>query len=316
MAQINSRVADEDKEKAEKVLKLHGLSMSGYFASIVEYIADSGAIPFEIKPKPKLINLDEVYAEAVNKFIDLHHRLLALKCSLQPGVEDQLEQSQPHRNDFHLITAYLRENERYVYRAPCQIEKITISDGQVLDFSSSREGFNTAQSSLAEALSCVSFNNYPLRQSDLDEMDAPLAAAKKVLDSLRSRCSHDLNEESKAAFFAIAAKDAIQAARALTEGPYDPLSFPPTFNTVDACCRDALACHKRVGPGKWSTQAARIAEHLVKMRNEIDRWNQERLTHATLQNNYEWLNFKSDIIDLTDELVRALLRSTMRNGSR
>jgi len=109
MAQINARVADEDKEKAEKVLKAHGSSVSGYFASVIEYIADTGAVPFEIKQKPKLVNFDEVYAEAVEKFSDLYNGLVSMNKVMQPGITDQWERCRPLCNDHSLAMSFCKK---------------------------------------------------------------------------------------------------------------------------------------------------------------------------------------------------------------
>lgn len=315
MAQINARVADEDKIKAEKVLKALGLSMSGYFASIVEYIADSGAIPFEIKQKPKLVSLDEVYTEAVNKFFDLYQGVLALRNSMQPGIEDQWERCRPLCNDHSLAIGFLSDNERYVFNAPCQVEKVNIGDGQVLDYSLSREKFIAVKSSLSAALRCANFNSRPLTQFDLDEMADSLAEAEKGLQSLLAMVPSERSESSQAAFFVMAARDTVHAARSLTDGPYELWSFTTWLSRLDAGCRDVLACQKRIGVSKWNTQVSKVASQLVTMKGEIDRWNQERLKYATLQNNYGWLSFSSDAIDIADEMVRTLQRSIARDGS-
>jgi addiction module RelB/DinJ family antitoxin len=311
MAQVNARVDDEDKEKAEKVLKAHDLSVSGYFASVIEYIADTGAIPFEIKQKPKLVNLDEVYAEAVNKFSDLYNGLVSLKGSMQPGIEDQMVRCRPVCNDHSLAIDFLRDNERYVYGAPCQVEKVDIGDGQILDCSRSREIFDVAKSRLAEALRCANFNNRPLSQADLDEMAGALSDADAKLKSLHTMVPEKQSVESLVAFFVMSAMDTVHAARALTEGPFDHWAFSRWFSRLDAGCRDAQSCQKRIVASKWNAQIQKVVDQLVKVRGEVDHWNQERLTHAS-QNDLKWLSFRGNTIDVADELVRTLKRSTVR----
>lgn len=315
MAQINARVADEDKEKAEQVLKIHGLSVSGYFASVIEYIADTGAVPFEIKQKPKLVNFDEVYAEAVEKFSDFYNGLASMKNAMQPGIDDQMERCRPLCHDHTLALSFLRENERYVYGAPCQVERVEIGDGSLRDFSLSREKFNAVKSRLGEALSCINFNNRPLERGDLEQMESSLSDAAMELQALRDLVPGDRSTASRVAFFVVAAMDAVQAARALTEGPYEIFMFTHWFSRVDAGCREVQSCHKRVGASKWDIQIQQVVNQIVKVRKEIDLWNQQRLEYAS-KNNLAWLKFQGDAIDVADELVRALQRNAVRGGSR
>ncbi|HDS1738524.1 type II toxin-antitoxin system RelB/DinJ family antitoxin [Pseudomonas putida] len=315
MAQINARVADEDKEKAEQILKAHGLSVSGYFASVIEYIADTGAVPFEIKQKPKLVNFDEVYAEAVEKFSDLYNGLVSLKNLMQPGVSDQLERCRSLCNDHSLAISFLQENERYVYGAPCQMEKVSIGNGSLLDFSLGRERFPAVKTGIAHALSCVNFNTRDLERSDLEEMSGALSEAGKVLQSLRDLSPGERSTESRIAFFVTAALDAIQAARVLTEGPYEPFMFHHWFTRLDAVCRDVVACRKRVGATKWDAQIQMVADCVATVKNEIDVWNGKRLDFAS-QNNSNWLSFHGNAIELADEQVRKLQRAALRGGSR
>lgn len=311
MAQVNARVDDDDKEKAERTLKAHDLTISGYFASVIEYIADTGAIPFEIKQKPKLVNLDEVYAEAVNKFSDLYNCLVSLKDSMQPGIEDQMVRCRPVCNDHNLAIDFLRDNERYIYGAPCQVEKLEIGDGQILDFARSREIFDVAKSRLEEALRCANFNNRPLNQADLDEMTGALSDADVKLKSLHAMAPEKRSVESLVDFFIMSAMDTVHAARALTEGPYDLWGFSRWFSRLDAGCREAQSCHKRIVASKWSTQIQKVIDQLVKVRGEIDHWNQERLIYAS-RNDLKWHSFSGNAIDVADELVRTLKRSTKR----
>lgn len=315
MAQINARVADEDKEKAEQILKAHGLSVSGYFASVIEYIADTGAVPFEIKQKPKLINFDEVYAEAVEKFSDLYNGLASMRNAVQPGIDDQMERCRPLCHDHSLALSFLRENERYVYGAPCQVEKVEIGDGSLRDFSLSREKFPVVKARLAEAIRCLNFNNRPLEPGDLQQMESALTDAEAELQALRNLVPSERSSESRVAFFVIAAMDAVQAARTLTEGPYDLFMFTHWFSRVDAGCREVHSSCKRVGQSKWDLQIQQVVNQIAKVRTEIDRWNQQRLEYAS-KNNLKWLSFPGDAIDVADEMVRTLQRNAVRGGSR
>lgn len=315
MAQVNSRVADEDKEKAEQVLKSLGLSISGYFASVIEYIADTGAVPFEIQQKPKLVNFDEVYAEAVEKFSDLYNGLVSLKKTLQPGIEDQMARCESLSHDHSLAVSYLRGNGRYVYGAPCQVEKVEIGDGHIRDYSLSREKFQALQSRLAEALCCLNFNNRALEQTDLEEMGNALSMAGSDLQTLRNFVPADRSTESRIASFVIAAVDALKAARLWTAGPYDPYTFNHWFAQLDAGCREVQACHKRVGPSKWSAQIQEVVDQIAVVRKEVDHWNQRRLEYGS-KNNRDWLNYQGDHIDVADELVRTLQRTTSRAKAR
>lgn len=311
MAQVNARVDDIDKEKAEKILKAHGLSISGYFASVIEYIADAGAVPFEIKQKPKLVNFNDVYAEAVNKLSELHNSLISLKNAMQAGLVDQMVRCRPVCNDHALFIDFLRDNERYVYGAPCQVEKVEIGNGQILDYSRSREIFGGVISLLADALCCANFNSRPLSQDDLDEMAVALSGADEKLKSLQSLVPVEQSIESSIAFFVMAAEDTVHAARGLTEGPFDDWAFSRWFSRFDAGCRDVQACQKRVGASKWNAQIQNVVDQLAKVRREVDHWNQERLTHAS-QNNLEWLKLSGNAIDVADELVRSLKRNAVR----
>jgi addiction module RelB/DinJ family antitoxin len=315
MAQINARVADEDKEKAEKVLKAHGSSVSGYFASVIEYIADTGAIPFEIKQKPKLVNFDEVYAEAVEKFADLYNGLVLMSKAMQPGITDQWKRSRALCNDHSLAMSFLQENERYVYGAPCQMEKVTTGDGSQHDFSLGRERFPALKTGLAHALRCINFNSRPLDRSDLDEMSEALSGAEAALQSLRDLSPGERSIESRIAFFITAALDALQAAKVLTDGPNEAFMFHHWFTRLDAVCRDVVACHKRVGSTKWDAQIQLVVEHVATVKNQIDEWNRKRLDFAS-QNSSNWLAFQGNAIDVADEQVRKLQRTALRGGSR
>lgn len=315
MAQINARVSDEDKVAAERVLKEHGLSMSGYFASLIEYIADTGAIPFEIKSKPKLINLDEVYAEAVEKFSDLYTGLALLRDEMKPGILDQASRCQPLCDDYSFALSFLRDNERYVYGAPCQMEKLTIGDGSQHDFSLGRERFPKVKAGLAHALRCVNFDTDPLGLADLAEMTTALTEVGVALQGLRDLSPLERPLESRIAFFVTAAMDALQAARVLTESPYEPFMFHNWFTRLSAANRDVATCRKRVGTTKWDAQIQAVVDHVLKVKTEIDLWNQKRLDRAS-QLGAQWGSFQADLIDAADEQVRRLQRIAMRGGSR
>lgn len=60
------------------------------------------------------------------------------------------------------------------------------------------------------------------------------AEAEKGLHSLRAMVPSEGSGESRVAFFVMAARDAVQAARALTKGAYEVLSFTRWFPRLDA----------------------------------------------------------------------------------
>lgn len=315
MAQINARVADEDKEKADQVLKSHGLSVSGYFASIIEYIADTGAIPFEIRQKPKLVNLDEVYSEVVEKFSDLYNDLVSLKKSMEPGIGDQMTRCEPVSRDYSYAVSFLRENERYVYGAPCQLEKAVIGDGSLRSFSLSRERFALLEGLLAEALRCANFNSRQLESDDLKQMADAISDVKVPLQFLRDLMPAQRSVESRIAFFLIAAKDAVHAARGLTEGPYDQIMFPHWRSRFDAGCRQVQACRKRVGESAWDNEIQELVKQVCQIKKEIDLWNYRRLEYAS-KNDLKWLNFPGDAIAVAEKKIFMLQQGAMRTGWR
>ncbi|WP_210487780.1 type II toxin-antitoxin system RelB/DinJ family antitoxin [Pantoea ananatis] len=85
MAQLNTRVKDESKEKAEPILQAAGYTFSSYFSALTDYIAETGSLPFQIRYKPSMVNPQEVFSEALQKFKTVWGRLKSFTESLKPG---------------------------------------------------------------------------------------------------------------------------------------------------------------------------------------------------------------------------------------
>jgi len=203
-----------------------------------------------------------------------------------------------------LVAGFLKENQRYVYNAPCQIDTIGGSEGR--EFSLSREKFAVLDTYLSGALACTYDNSRPLAQFDLDEMTDLLSSAEEVIQSLLAMCPAGSSEESRVASFVAAADDMARSARALTDGPYDPHVFPARFSRLDAGSRDVLANRRRIGKSRWDRDIFELSEHLVELRRSVDQWNEERPGHA-IRNNYQWLAFDASQIEVAEEMIRACI---------
>lgn len=120
MAQLNTRVKDESKEKAEPVLAAAGYTFSSYFSALTDYIAETGSLPVQIRYKPAVVNPEEIFSEALLHFKTVWGRLKSFTESLQA------EQPLPHRmamtamQDIEDAYRFYRTNEDLILSAPGQ----------------------------------------------------------------------------------------------------------------------------------------------------------------------------------------------------
>jgi len=120
VAQLNTRVKDESKEKAEPILLAAGYTFSSYFSALIDYIAETGSLPFHIRYKPAVVNPQEVFSEALQKFKTVWGRLKHFTESVKPG------QSLPDKTigmamkDIDEAYAFYRNHEELILSAPGQ----------------------------------------------------------------------------------------------------------------------------------------------------------------------------------------------------
>ncbi|MCV3773708.1 type II toxin-antitoxin system RelB/DinJ family antitoxin [Enterobacter sp. RD4-1-1] len=120
MAQLNTRVKDESKEKAEPILLAAGYTFSSYFSALTDYIADTGSLPFQIRYKPAAVNPQEVFSEALQKFKTVWGRLKHFTQSVQPGQSLPDNAVAMAMKDIEEAYSFYRNHEDLILSAPGQ----------------------------------------------------------------------------------------------------------------------------------------------------------------------------------------------------
>lgn len=120
MAQLNTRVKDESKEKAEQVLAAAGYTFSSYFSTLTDYIAETGSLPFQIRYKPAAVNPQEVFSEALQKFKAVWGRLNHFILSAQSDSSLPEMGIVKAMQDIEEAYTFYRNNEDLILSAPGQ----------------------------------------------------------------------------------------------------------------------------------------------------------------------------------------------------
>jgi antitoxin component of RelBE/YafQ-DinJ toxin-antitoxin module len=140
MAQLNTRVKDESKEKAEAVLLAAGYTFSSYFSALTDYIAETGSLPFHIRYKPAAVNPQEVFSEALQKFKTVWGRLKGFTQSVQPGHTLPDKAITMAMKDIEEAYSFYRNHEDLILSAPGQ--RTGSPAGGYNNFPASLEGIN------------------------------------------------------------------------------------------------------------------------------------------------------------------------------
>lgn len=120
MAQLNTRVKDESKEKAESVLLAAGYTFSSYFSALTDYIAETGSLPFHIRYEPTMVNPQEVFSEALQKFKTVWGRLKHFTQSVNPGESLPDKAIAKAIQDIEEAYNFYRNHEALILTAPGQ----------------------------------------------------------------------------------------------------------------------------------------------------------------------------------------------------
>ncbi|MEL5407764.1 type II toxin-antitoxin system RelB/DinJ family antitoxin [Serratia nevei] len=120
MAQLNTRVKDESKEKAEQVLAAAGYTFSSYFSTLTDYIAETGSLPFQIRYKPAAVNPQEVFSEALQKFKAVWGRLNHFILSARSDSSLPEMAIVKAMQDIEEAYTFYRNNEDLILSAPGQ----------------------------------------------------------------------------------------------------------------------------------------------------------------------------------------------------
>lgn len=140
MAQLNTRVKDESKEKAEAVLLAAGYTFSSYFSALTDYIAETGSLPFHIRYKPAAVNPQEVFSEALQKFKTVWGRLKSFTQSVEPGNSLPDKLTSMAMKDIEEAYSFYRNHEDLILSAPGQ--RTGSPAGGYHNFPASLDGIN------------------------------------------------------------------------------------------------------------------------------------------------------------------------------
>lgn len=140
MAQLNTRVKDESKEKAEPVLLAAGYTFSSYFSALTDYIAETGSLPFHIRYKPAAVNPQEVFSEALQKFKTVWGRLKGFTQSVEPGTSLPDKLTAMAMKDIEEAYSFYRNHEDLILTAPGQ--RTGSPAGGYNNFPASLDGIN------------------------------------------------------------------------------------------------------------------------------------------------------------------------------
>lgn len=150
MAQLNTRVKDESKEKAEPILLAAGHTFSSYFSALTDYIAETGSLPFQIRYKPALVNPQEVFSEALQKFKTVWGRLKHFTQSVQPGQSLPDKAVAMAMKDIEEAYSFYRNHEDLILSAPGQ--RTASPAGGYNHFPVSLDGINRLSGVLRQAV--------------------------------------------------------------------------------------------------------------------------------------------------------------------
>ncbi|EMW0831576.1 MULTISPECIES: type II toxin-antitoxin system RelB/DinJ family antitoxin [Enterobacteriaceae] len=154
MAQLNTRVKDESKEKAEPILLAAGYTFSSYFSALTDYIAETGSLPFQIRYKPAVVHPEEVFTEALQRFKMVWVRLKHFTESTSPGTGLPDKVVMTAMADIEEAYRFYRANEDLILSGPGQ--RVGTSAEGYQQFPASLEGINQLYSVLRQAVTNLS----------------------------------------------------------------------------------------------------------------------------------------------------------------
>ncbi|EKP0300223.1 type II toxin-antitoxin system RelB/DinJ family antitoxin [Aeromonas veronii] len=150
MAQINTRVKDESKEKAELVLAAAGHTFSSYFSALTDYIAETNSLPFQIRYKPAVVSPVEVFTEVLQRYKTVWGRLNHFSESLVPEQQPLDKIAMKIQSDIDEAYRFYRANEDLILLAPGQLTDSAVGENK--GFPASLDAINQLNSSLRLAV--------------------------------------------------------------------------------------------------------------------------------------------------------------------
>lgn len=218
MAQLNMRIADADKEAAEKVARSAGLSLGEYLGTIVSYMSSNGTLPVVIKFKPVSIKPEEVFQQAIVKFRNAYMEVEDLyENVLKEGEMTPLKLLRQPIDSISAAESFYKKNESQIALAPGQLEKLAISPTEHHMFARCREHFPYISMHLVTAIRMVNMNNRPVNHKDLSEMEEALKQAAQQINILQEMVEDEISPSSRCAFFIRDVEDATSCALMATQ---------------------------------------------------------------------------------------------------
>lgn len=302
MAQINVRVADEDKNIAEEVAKAAGYSLTEYLGLVISYLAEHRTMPVVIRYKTEALKPEEVFQQALVKYRDAYIRVSNLCCNeLKPGQMTPLEALRGPIDDIDSAQKFYESFERLIAMAPAQLDKSVISDSQYIMFPRCREHFPYIPGFLRTAIRMVNMNNRPIDGADLEQMHAALKYAANHINILQSMLEYETSASSRTVFFLRDTEEALACARKVTEPNEKYMLCLAWKSRMDMNIRQAKEAYERIGVVPYLNELAVVLKKLEIVKDAVHRYLE--LTSEPMR------GFDTQI---TDELSEAL--SAAKNG--
>lgn len=218
MAQLNIRIADADKEAAEKVARSAGFSLGEYLGTVVAYMSSNGTLPVVIKFKPVSIKPEEVFQQAIVKFRIAYMEVEHLhEHVLKEGEMTSLKLLEQPIDSISAAESFYKKNESHIALAPAQLEELTLSSTEHRMFSRCREHFPYIPGHLRTAIRMVNMNNRPVNHQDLSEMQEALQRAAQQINILQEMVEGDISPSARCEFFIRDVLDATSCAMMATQ---------------------------------------------------------------------------------------------------
>ncbi|MGU7813630.1 hypothetical protein [Burkholderia sp. AW49-1] len=248
MAQINIRVPDEGKAIAENVAAKSGLSLTEYLRAVIDFISEHGALPVVIQTKTEAIDPNEIFQEAVLRFRNAYGGVVNL-CDivLHPGEMTPLDKLRVAIDDVQSAESFYSSQEHAIEQAPCQLERIAISQGEFTMFARCREHFPRVAALLRNAIRMVNMNNRPVSEEDLGEMRQCTEEAARHINILQGMISTTTSAESSVHFFLRDVREALECARAATKPGEAFILCTAWQNRMAMSMRQAERGYRRLG---------------------------------------------------------------------
>lgn len=294
MAQINIRVADEEKKIFDNVVTTAGFSPTEYLNAIVSYTVEHRALPVVIKFQSTALNPDEIFQYAILLFRDAYISINDL-CEnvLKPG---EMTPPEALRQPIDQITAAERfydSNENAIAEAPGQKERV----GHVM-FARCREHFPYIPGFLRTAIRMVNMNNRPVNEQDLIEMRSALSSAATNINILQSMVNINVSADSYTVFFLRDAKEVLKCAQSATKVGEAYLVCCGWKHRMNIYIQQAETAFNRLGVVKNLAELEDVRSKLVNAGDAI----------------FEYLDRKSEPMggfdaSITDELSKAIIKA-------